>query len=288
MQYLKQSYLGEPEPDNFEFSHVHPSLVLKLCSKLKPKTSSGPDGISSKLLKAIIPIIIQPFCHLLNLSFKTGYIPNEFKVAKVVPVFKSGERDDFNNYRPISLLSSFSKLFEKVVAMEVLRFINHRDILYIHQYGFRKNHNTNHPMLHFLDRIYNSMNKETPEFTIGIFIDLKKAFDTVNHDILLKKLDFYGFRSVSNLWFKNYLSGRTQFVSIKGVDSDNKEMICGVPQGSVLGPLLFLLFINDLPQATDFFTLLFADDTTLQLSGSNLEDLYCKANTELLKAQKWF
>ena len=145
--------MGEPEPDNFHFSHVHPTLIMKLCSKLKPKTSSGPDHISTKVLKIIIPFILDPFCHLLNLSFETGFIPNEFKIAKVVPVFKSGERDDFNNYRPISLLSCFSKLFEKVVAQQVMYFINHRDILYMHQYGFQKNHNTSHPLMHFLDKI---------------------------------------------------------------------------------------------------------------------------------------
>ena len=113
---LFQNYMGDPEPDSFQFSHVHHSLILELCAKLKPKLSSGPDSISSKLLKIIMPIIIEPFCHLINLSFKTGYIPDQFKTAKVVPVFKSGERDDYNNYCPISLLSSFSKLFEKIVG----------------------------------------------------------------------------------------------------------------------------------------------------------------------------
>ena len=244
--------MGEPEPDNFHFSHVHPTLIMKLCSKLKPKTSSGPDHISTKVLKIIIPFILEPFCHLLNLLFETGFIHNEIKIAKVVPVFKSGERDDFNNYRPISLLSCFSKLFEKVVAQQVMYFINHRDILYMHQYGFRKNHNTSHPVMHFLDKIYSSLNKQTPEFTIGIFIDLKKAFDTVDHQILFKKLAFYGFRGVSNVWFQNYLLGRSQFVNIKGVNSLIKNMDCGVPQGSVLGHLLFLIFIKKAKNTTAF------------------------------------
>ena len=158
----------------------------------------------------------------------------------------------------------------------------------MHQYGFRKGHNTSHPVLHFIDKIYSSINKETPEFTLGIFIDLKKAFDTVDHQILLKKLEFYGFRNVSNTWFKNYLTGRSKYVSINGVNSMSKQMMCGVPQGSVLGPLLFLIFINDLPSSIEFFTLLFADDTTLQFSNSNLTELYEKANQELLKAQEWF
>ena len=220
-----ESYLGVPEPDTFQFSHVHHTLILEMCAKLKPKLSSGPDCISSKLLKIIMPIIIEPFCHLINLSFETGFIPDQFKTAKVVPVFKSGERDDYNNYRPISLLSSFSKLFEKIVAKQVMYFINHRDLLYMHQYGFRKGHNTSHPVLHFLDKIYNSLNKKTPEFTIGIFIDLKKAFDTVDHNILLKELEFFGFRNIANSWFKNYLTGRSQYVSSNGIDSTPKQMM---------------------------------------------------------------
>ena len=158
----------------------------------------------------------------------------------------------------------------------------------MHQYGFRKAHNTSHPVLHFLDKIYASLNKTTPEFNLGIFIDLKKAFDTVDHEILLTKMSHYGFRGTINTWFRNYLTGRTQFVSINGVNSTSREMLCGVPQGSVLGPLLFLIFINDMPMACDFFTLLFADDTTLQLSGSNVVELFEKANNELAKAATWF
>ena len=140
------------------------------------------------------------------------------------------------------------------------------------QYGFRKGHNTSHPVIHFLDKIYFALNKDTPDYTIGIFIDLKKAFDTVDHEILLEKLNHYGFRSVSNSWFRNYLTGRTQFVNINGVNSELRDMTCGVPQGSVLGPLLFLTFINDMPSATELFTLLFADDTTYQLVGDNLHE----------------
>ena len=283
-----KTFLGQPEPDNFQFSILSPSMLIKICGILKPKTSCGPDFMSTKLLKKIIYIIQIPLCHLFNLSLNTGYIPQEFKTAKCIPIFKSGKKEDFNNYRPISLLSSFSKLFEKIVAKQINYFLNHRDILYMHQYGFRKGHNTSHPVMHFLDKIYSSLNKDTPDFTLGIFIDLKKSFDTVDHEILLQKMEHYGFRGTSNLWFKNYLTGRTQFVNINGTNSNLREMTCGVPQGSVLGPLLFLLFINDMPLATELFTLLFADDTTYQLSGNNLSELYANANIELEKAATWF
>ena len=138
-------------------------------------------------------------------------------------------------------------------------------------------------MLHFTEQIYKSLNQKSSEKTLAIFIDLKKAFDTVDHDILLQKMNHYGVREKENLWFKNYLSEREQFVSINGVASTNEKIICGVPQGSVLGPLLFLIFINDLPNATDFLTLLFADDTTFQISHSDIE---IKRRKQILSLRK--
>ena len=190
----------------------------------------------------ILPTITTPLCHLFNLSLQTGYVPDQLKSAKVVPVFKSGDKHNFTNYRPISLLSSFAKLLEKIVAHQVLGFLHKNNILFKHQYGFRKSHNTTHPIIHFLDKIYNGLNSNNPEYTLGIFLDLKKAFDTVDFDILLSKMQHYGFQGISNDWFKSYLNNRTQYVEIDGKKSSLLTMSCGVPQGSILGPLLFLLF----------------------------------------------
>ena len=156
-----------------------------------------------------MPFIIQPIIHLFNLSFKTGYVPDSYKCAKVIPIYKSQEMDKFTNYRPISLLSSFSKLLEKVVANQMFRYLNKYNILYCHQYGFRPKHDTTQPILHFLDRIYNGLNQDSPEYTLTVFLDLKKAFDTVDINILLQKLCHYGFRNVTNIWFTNYLKNRT-------------------------------------------------------------------------------
>ena len=143
-------------------------------------------------------------------------------------------------------------------------------------------------LIHFLDKIYTSLNSNNPEYTLGIFLDLKKAFDTVDFNILLKKMHHYGFRGIANDWFQSYLNNRTQFVEIDGVKSSLLTMSCGVPQGSILGPLLFLIFINDLPLSNNFFTLLFADDTTFQIQNSNLTSLFENANVELQKAKVWF
>ena len=159
-----------------------------MCNKLKPKLSSGADFISNKLFKLIAPIIITPLHYLINLSLESGYIPREFRIAKVVPVFKSGDKHDFNNYCPISLLSSFSKLMEKIVSRQLIGFLNSHNVLYKHQYGFRTIHNTSHPVLHFTDKIYNALNQKPPASTLAIFIALKKAFDTVYHDTTQHKL----------------------------------------------------------------------------------------------------
>ena len=174
------------------------------------------------------------------------------------------------------------------MARQIIGFLTANNLLYEHQYGFRARHNTSQPVLHFAEKIYNALNQNPSAKTLSIFIDLKKAFDTVDHSILLKKMDFYGIRGTSQTWFQSYLSEREQYVTINGIESDKVKMICGVPQGSVLGPLLFLIFINDLPNATSFLTLLFADDTTFQLSNADTNSLFEVANSELNKASKWF
>ena len=281
-------FLGARMVDNFIFAPVTPQLIKIIVSKLKPKRSTGPDNISTKLLKEILPTIILPLCHIFNLSLQTGFIPVRFKTAKVIPIYKSGDKHLFTNYRPISLLSSFSKIIEKIVAQQIYAFLYSKGILYNHQYGFRRGHSTSHVLIQFLNKIHEALNKNVPEYTVGIFLDLKKAFDTVDHDVLLRKLDHYGFRGVSNTWFKNYLTGRFQYVCVDEVNSEKQEIKFGVPQGSVLGPLLFLIFINDLPNSSNFLTFLFADDTTLQLSSDDAGHLFSQANEQLKEVSVWF
>ena len=148
-----ESFLLNANPNSFEFSRISEIDILNICKQLKPKMSSGADFISTKLLKQIAHLIITPLHYLINLSLETGFVPKELKIAKIVPVFKDDDCHDFNNYRPISLLSSFSKLLEKIVAKQILRFLHINDILYKHQYGFRAAHNTSHPVLHLSEKI---------------------------------------------------------------------------------------------------------------------------------------
>ena len=282
-------YLNEPCNENFVFANVNHEIITAALSKLQSKNSSGPDKISTNILKFAAPNILDPLTHLFNLSFRTGFIPTCLKTAVIKPIFKKGDADNFTNYRPISLLSSFSKLLEKVACNQIMKYLDKFRLLYEHQYGFRRGHDTEQPVIHLLDRIYKALdNSDGSKYSLAIFIDLTKAFDTCEVNILLYKLNHYGFRGIANLWFRNYLTGRKQYTSIRGENSSLKNITCGVPQGSILGPLLFIILINDLPNASKFFSILYADDTTLEMSSNNLRKLYLEANVELDKISDWF
>ena len=281
-------YLNEPVRQNFVFANITHDIIYDALKKLQPKKSAGLDGISMALVKEIMPCIINQIAYLFNLSFKTGYIPDEYKCAKIVPIYKSGEMNKFDNYRPISILPAFSKLLEKIAAIQIIKFLEKYEILYSLQFGFRPKHNTTQPVLQLLNKVFENLNKPISEYTLSVFIDLKKAFDTVNIPILLDKLKRYGFRNKAHDWFTSYLTNRSQYVNVWNDNSSKKTITHGVPQGSVLGPILFLLYINDLHNATLFYTLLFADDTSFLMSGENLNELTRAANIELEKAYCWF
>ena len=243
-------------------------------------------GISTNFLKQTISSFIDPLFHIFKLSFSSSVVPVQFKIAKVIPIFKSGDSSSMDNYRPISLLSSFSKILEKIVASRLTSFFESSNLLSKWQFGFRSEHSTSHPMVHFLNKITESLNVK--KHTISIFCDLKKAFDTCNHDILFLKLKKYGIKDTELLWFKSYLTDRKQFVSVKNKSSPLLNITLGVPQGSILGPLLFLIYINDLPMSSSFLSLLFAYDTTLLLSHDNLRTLIQLVNTEFRKVCEFF
>lgn len=231
--------------------------------------------------------IIKPFTYVCNQSLKTGTFPDAMRIAKVIPIYKNGERQAFSNYRPISLLPLFSKILEKVFANRVESFVDKHNLLSIHQYGFRTNCSTSVAVMKLVEDISTAMDNR--EDTIGIFIDLKKTFDTIDNNILLHKLERYGFRGIANTWLKNYLDNRCQYMQINDVRSNMLKITQGVPQGSVLGPKLFILYINDICSVTNEFNyVLFADDTTLYCSGENLELLLSKAKKGLQRLKNWF
>ena len=289
-----RSYLNKVIHSKFDFSQTNNEEMSKIIDKFLPKTSSGIDGISMKLIKRIKHLITDSLTLIINQSLNTGIFPENLKSAKVLPLFKKGDSSTMGNYRPISLLPAISKIFERVVFCQLYDYFDREKIFFISQYGFRKRHSTEDACLEFIDRIMIDLDKKETPFSI--FIDLSKAFDTIDHTILINKLAYYGLDQIPIKWFSSYLSNRYQSVQIDGSNSTKKLITTGVPQGSVLGPLLFIIYINDLCNATDKFNpVLFADDTTLisnlcALIGNhnnNPDAISTNINNEFGRIQEW-
>ena len=268
------------------FEPIQPDEIKKIINSLKPR-ANGPVSIPTKILKTVLAQISEILARIFNISLVTGSFFTALKTAKVIPVFKNkGSPHDVNNYRPISLLSNIDKIFEKLIKSRLVDFLDENKIIFKNQFGFRNKHSTTHALINLTEQIRSNIDKGL--YTCGVFIDLQKAFDTVDHEILLAKLHHYGVRGLSNQWFRSYLSNRQQYVYVSGCDSSKRPVNHGVPQGSVLGPLLFLIYINDLHYAIqNSKTNLFADDTCLLLSDSNLQDLETKINSDLIKLSSW-
>ena len=261
--------------------------ILRIILCFKDNKAPGPDNIAPKLLKLISTDVLEPLSYIFNLSLSSGQVPQSLKIAKVIPLHKKGDKDKPGNYRPISLLSIFDKVLEKLMFSRLYSFIMQNDILYKYQFGFRKGFSTSLALIELLDTIY--YHRDNHDFVIGMFFDLQKAFDTVDHTILLYKLENYGVRGIVLKWFHNYLSNRQQFVSIGNSKSDLHSVTYGVPQGSILGPLLFLLYINDIENSVHNATVkLFADDTNLFVHGKTLREAFDKANDCIILLHDWF
>ena len=279
------NFLKNRNQFNFLIAHLSNEEVLSIINNLENKTA-GPQSIPVNLLKLIPDLILIPLCRIISKSFSTGIFPNSLKICKIIPIHKGGLTNNISNYRPISLLSIFDKIIEKLMHKRLYNFLEEHNILYCNQFGFRKNNSTSFALLQITEKIKESIDNK--KYGCGIFIDLRKAFDTVNHSILLQKMEHYGVRGLSLEWFRSYLTDRKQYVFINGETSQLQDVSCGVPQGSVLGPLLFLIYINDLPNISKVLQFyLFADDTNIYYEADSPKKLEVIVNKELKKLYTW-
>ena len=273
--------------DAILINEITAEQVDEVCKNMTPKESTDPDGFKQKVVLNDANILAPVIAHLVNCSLQAGSCPKNSKLARVIPVYKlKGDKHLYENYRPISLLSSFSKIVERLIYDKIFDFLVRCNIIFKSQFGFRKGHNTTHATLDFVKAIEEAIAEG--DMAIGVFCDLSKAFDTLNHHLLISKLDHYGIRGKMKEWIQSYLSGREQYVEFKGARSYKLPLPTGVPQGSVLGPLLFLLYINDLPAAANLKAVMFADDTNLLIRGKDAKTLSSSLNTELEGINDYF
>ena len=283
---LSGEYPFETPPLNFSFSAIMTDKLSSTLNKMKTSHCSGHDGIASFYLKIAMPVVGGSLCDLFNKSLFAGKFPEDWKIARIAPIFKSGAKDDRSNYRPISVLPFMSRLFEKLIFNQFYEYLDANKSLYEHQSGFRLLHSVATALLASTNDWY--LNIDKGKYTGLIFIDLKKAFDTVDHKILLKKLKMYGVTGLEHDWFTSYLDNRKQFCRVDGTSSGVRGINCGVPQGSCLGPLLFLIYINDLPFSLQkCHVSMYADDTAIFLSSKSIDDLQNDLNLDLLNLQDW-
>ena len=279
--------MNNPNESSMFFSPITEDEVVKIIKTLDARKSAGHDNIPILIIKKLANELSIPLTYIFNLSLSSGIVPEQLKIARVVPIHKKEGKDVFNNYRPISVLPGFSKILERLVFNRCIAFLNKHNILYDDQFGFRPKHSTNMAIIKLVNKIVQAANND--EITAGLFLDLSKAFDTIKHDILLDKMAHYGIRGLALEWFRNYLSNRKQFVDYNSHNSELKLINTGMPQGSILGPLGFIIYVNDIPNSVPNLSLiLYADDTSAFTSHKDISTLNNIMNDGLFKLNKWF
>ena len=281
-----KDFLGIPNQHSLFLAPSDALEVSNVIRSLHENKAQGPYSIPTNFLKLLSPSCSEIFSSIFNSCMSSGIYPSCLKTAKVIPVFKKNSPLDPCNYRPISILSNVNKIFEKLLHSRLITFLEKYSCLYSLQFGFRKGLSTSHAVLYLTELIRDCIDKGG--FACGVFLDLKKAFDTVEHSILLQKMSHYGIRGTANSLFESYLSNRSQYVSINGKSSDYHVMEHGVPQGSVLGPLLFLVYINDLNLCVKHSKAIhFADDTSLINCSHSLKKINKQVNFDLRLLNEW-
>ena len=258
----------------------------KVFGKLKNSLGFGTDGIANHFLKIALPVIGESLCNIFNLFIATGVFPECSRIARVAPMFRTGQSDDRSNYRPISVLPFLSRVFEKLVFNQLYEYLDKEKLIHYKQSGFKSLHSAVTCLLKSTDDWYANMDKD--RVTATVFIELENAFETVDHDILLQKIEKYGVLGLEHVWRSSYLKNRRQLCRVNGVASNMGEISCGVPQGSCLGPLLFLTYINDLPfSLKNSEVTMYADDTSISYSSKNIDELNETLNSDLDSLKQW-